>query len=218
VTAGYVASPLRRARRTKAEIDTLRDVLLEIVDAQKPMTVRQVFYRGVGLALWDKTEAEYQNVVCRLLGEMRRAGAMPFGWIADSTRWMRKPRTFDSMEQALRYTAETYRRALWHAQDSYVEVWLEKEALAGVLIDVTEPWDVPLMVTRGYPSLTFVHSAAATISREAVRGPTGVRSASSISVTVIRPAMTLPARSKKTSPRCRASTSTSCGSRSPRTR
>jgi hypothetical protein len=27
-------------------------------------------------------------------------------------------------------------------------------------LDVTELWDVPLMVTRGYPSLTFVHSAA----------------------------------------------------------
>jgi hypothetical protein len=30
----------------------------------------------------------------------------------------------------------------------------------GVLYDVTEVWDVPLMVTCGYPSISFLHSAA----------------------------------------------------------
>ena len=37
---------------------------------------------------------------------------------------------------------------------------MEKDALSGVLYDVTREFDVPLMVTRGYPSLTFMHSAA----------------------------------------------------------
>ena len=37
-------------------------------------------------------------------------------------------------DQALRQTAETYRRAVWDNQDAYVEVWLEKDALAGVLV------------------------------------------------------------------------------------
>src|SRR5262249_28588791 len=64
----------------------------------------------------------------------------------------------------LRLTAQTYRRAVWDTQASYVEIWLEKDALAGVLYDVTEEWDVPLMVTRGYASLSFLHSAAETIS------------------------------------------------------
>ena len=40
----------------------------------------------------------------------------------------------------------------------YVEIWLEKDALAGVLVDVTSRYDVPLMVTRGYPSMSFLHS------------------------------------------------------------
>ena len=45
-------------------------------------------------------------------------------------------------------------------------MWLEKDALAGVLSEVTYEYDVPLMVTRGYPSLTYLQSAAATIQRE----------------------------------------------------
>ena len=45
----------------------------------------------------------------------------------------------------------------------YVEVWCEKDALAGVLMEETEVYDVPLMTARGYSSLTFLHSAAMAI-------------------------------------------------------
>lgn len=45
-------------------------------------------------------------------------------------------------------------------------MWLEKDALSGVLYEVTREYDVPLMVTRGYQSLSYLQSAAATIERE----------------------------------------------------
>lgn len=128
------------------------------------MTVRQAFYQLVSRGAIAKTEAEYKQTVVRLLTEMRRAREIPFGWIADNTRWMRKPTTFDSLEAALQDTVECYRRSLWRDQPAYVEVWLEKDALAGVLYDVTAEWDVPLMVTRGYPSITYLHEAAEAIS------------------------------------------------------
>jgi hypothetical protein len=92
--------------------------------------------------------------------EMRLAGEVEFGWIADNTRWMRKPRSHSSLEEALEHTAKTYRRSVWDDQDAYVEVWLEKDALAGVLVKVTSAWDVPLMVTRGFASLSFLYEAA----------------------------------------------------------
>lgn len=128
------------------------------------MTVRQVFYQAVSKGVIDKLESEYNNVVVRLLTQMRREGSLPYGWIADNTRWMRKPATHSSAQEMLREAAITYRRQLWQNQDAYVEVWLEKEALAGVLLDVTAKWDVPLMVTRGYSSISFLHSAAEVIA------------------------------------------------------
>jgi hypothetical protein len=67
------------------------------------------------------------------------------------------------MESALRRTAEAYRRSVWDNQDVYVEVWLEKDALAGVLYEETQSWDVPLMVTRGYSSLSYLYEAAEVI-------------------------------------------------------
>src|SRR5260370_1104492 len=103
-----------------------------------------------------KTEKEYKQTVGRLLLQMRIAGEIPFDWIADNTRWMRKLRTFSSMEEALRQTAWTYRPALWDEQAVYVEVWTEKDALAGVLMEETREGDVPLMVSRGFSSSTYL--------------------------------------------------------------
>lgn len=144
-------------------MDEIRDGLVEILFEQQPMTVRQVFYQAVTRGMIDKTEREYKGTVVRLLGEMRIGGRVPFGWIADSTRWMRKPNTWSSLEACLKSTAKHYRRSVWDDQDDYIEIWMEKDALAGVMVDVTAEWDVPLMVTRGYASLSFLMSSAETI-------------------------------------------------------
>lgn len=130
------------------------------------MTVRQVFYQAVSRGLIDKTEAEYKRTIVRLLTQMRKNNELPWHWMADNTRWMRKPNTHDNLATMMERSQELYRRALWNDQDAYVEVWLEKDALSGVLYDVTEQWDVPLMVTRGYPSFSFIASAAQAIAQQ----------------------------------------------------
>ena len=130
------------------------------------MTVRQVFYVAETQGLIEKTENEYKQTICRPLANMRRDGALPYDWLADNTRWQRKPRTYSGLAGMLDSAQRTYRRAIWDDQEVYVEIWLEKEALAGVLWDVTAKWDVPLMVTKGYSSLSFLHSAAETIAEE----------------------------------------------------
>ena len=151
----YRSSPINR--RIRAEISEIHKALLEILADDNPMTVRQVFYQAVGRGVVDKTEAEHKETIVRLLTEMRRDGDIPFCWIADNTRWTRKPRTYHSLRGMLEWSKETYRRAVWDRPDSYVEIWLEKNALAGVLYGETEIWDVPLMVTRGYPSVSYLH-------------------------------------------------------------
>lgn len=150
-------------RATKVEVETRRDALFDIVREMKPMTVRQVFYQATVLNIVEKSEAGYNKVQTDLV-QMRRAGTLRYDWLADNTRWQRKPDTFDSIEQALLDTARFYRKSLWADAAAYVEIWLEKDALAGVVLPVTEMYDVPLMVARGYASLSFLHSAADYIS------------------------------------------------------
>ena len=64
------------------------------------------------------------------------------------------------MQQALKDTARFYRKSLWDDAEAYVEIWLEKDALSGVIYPVTSEYDVPLMVARGYASLSFLSTAA----------------------------------------------------------
>jgi hypothetical protein len=155
--------PTRRGRR---EIEAIKEAISQALMEDAPMTVRQVFYRLVSTGVIGKTEGEYKSTVVRLLGDMRRNGEIEFDWIADNTRWMRKPRIYSSLESMLKRTAEAYRRSVWDNQECYVEIWLEKDALAGVLFEETGAWDVPLMVTRGYPSISFLHSAAEMIAAQ----------------------------------------------------
>jgi hypothetical protein len=97
-----------------------------------PVTVRQLYYRAEveGVAGIDKTDAGYTRIQRQVLA-LRRAKRLQYRDIADATRWMRKPRTFDNVKEALRSTAQTSRKALWVDAGEYVEVWCEKDALAG---------------------------------------------------------------------------------------
>jgi len=125
----YVASDIKskRHRRTKARITGIKKSIIEILEADNPQTVRQVYYALTVKGKIAKTETEYQRTVVRLLTSMRD------------------------------------RRNLWTSMPVYLEVWVEKDALAGVLLEESKVYDVPLMVAKGYSSITFLHTAAMAI-------------------------------------------------------
>jgi hypothetical protein len=123
------------------------------------MTVRQVFYRLETLGVVAKTEAGYRQVQQQVL-KMRRAGLLDWDFIADGTRYQRKPSSWDHIDDFISSMSRSYRRNLWQSQGQRVEVWLEKDALADIVVDVTATWDVPLMVSRGQSSATFLCNAA----------------------------------------------------------
>ena len=104
--------PIRRSRRSQADMAKIRDAIYDTCYEHEPLSVRQLFYRLTVVGVIDKTDADYKNVVCRISGQMRDAGELPFEWIVDSSRWMRKPTSFSSLDEALRRTAQTYRRTL----------------------------------------------------------------------------------------------------------
>ena len=153
---------VRRTRATKAEMLARRATIAEIINLIQPCSVRQAFYQAEVRTLVEKAESGYDKVQ-RAIVWLRQNGYIPFGFISDATRWMRKPNSFNSIEEALRNTVECYRRAVWRDAKVYVEFWIEKDALAGTIYPVTSEFDVPLMVARGYSSLTFLHSAAEAI-------------------------------------------------------
>jgi hypothetical protein len=159
----YKTRPIKRTRRTKADIERLKTSLYNICWEHQPLTVRQLFYRTVVAGLIPKTQDQYKNTICRLTGIMREDGWLPWAWILDETRWMRKPRSYGSLAEALTEMQEDYRHDFWRHQDIYVEVWCESGSAAGMIYPITAKWDVPLMPAHGFSSKSFCWNTAKTI-------------------------------------------------------
>ena len=148
--------------RLGAVATAIREAVLDDLTARYDrMTVRQAFYALEVAGVVEKTEAGYYKVQKQLLA-MRREGLLDWSFITDGTRWQRKPESWTSLGDYVEAFARSYRRDLWRSQGIRIEVWLEKDALADVVVDVTAKWDVSLMVSRGQSSTTFLHAAAKT--------------------------------------------------------
>jgi hypothetical protein len=115
--------------------------------------------QAVVRGLIDKTETAY-DVVQHALVQLRRCGRVPYEWLRDGTRQTFKPTTYSSVGDAIQDIVDGYRKALWDEADVRVEVWLEKDALTDVVYSVTNVYDVPLRVARGFSSLSFLADAA----------------------------------------------------------
>ena len=153
-----------RPRRSAAAMKALADGLVQLARTYAPATVRQLYYQAVVSALVRKIEAEYRTI-SELLVDLREQGRVPWEAIADRTRSQRKPPTWPSIRSAVESVRHYYRREVWRGLPDRVFVALEKEALMGIVSDVTEEYDVPLLVLRGFSSVTFIHDLASDIVR-----------------------------------------------------
>jgi hypothetical protein len=160
----YRTNTIKRIRRTRSDVERLNADLLDLLVEDHPQTVRGAFYQATVRGWVPKSEAGYR-IVQRALMLLRERGELPFNFLTDSTRLMRKPDSYAGIDEVLSEAAEYYRRALWNNQNCYVEFWVEKDAVSGIVFEVTERWDVPLMVARGFSSLTFLHQSAAYLSQ-----------------------------------------------------
>lgn len=157
---GNCAGP-RRVRGLGRSTLALRDAITRLMTEgdSAPWTVRQLFYAVTVAGGIEKTEAGYRQVQRQAL-LMRREGLIHYSKIADNTRWVRRVETFNGLDDWVDESLRTLRIDLWRESEHRCEVWIEKDALAGVLMPTTIRWHVPMYVTRGYASETFAYEAA----------------------------------------------------------
>jgi hypothetical protein len=84
----------------------------------------------------------------------------PFGWIVDESRRRLELRSFDSVAAAVEDCAKFYRRNAMRESSVYIEIWTEKEALSGIIWGEASDYGVPVLVSKGMPSLTQLYQTA----------------------------------------------------------
>lgn len=153
---------MNKDRWTRAKLECLDAQIAAVLEADSPQSVRHVFYRMTDSRLAapvEKTENGYRRVQARCL-KLRRAGTLPYGWIADATRRGFHVSTFDGPGEFIERFAGLYRANLWTQSEPLVEVWAESRSLAGVLHRECQRLAVSLYPAGGFASETLCYEAA----------------------------------------------------------
>ena len=137
----------------------LIDRAVAVLEAEHPMTVRQLFYRLVSAGEIPNDRASYQ-LVSRLMTKARDDGRCEFDWIVDRSRPEYAPCVFADATEYARVMKRGYRKDYWKTQPWYVELWVEKDAIIGSIQDVTDDLGIVVRVGRGFLSTTKAHEIA----------------------------------------------------------
>lgn len=123
------------------------------------MTVRQAYYQLVAADLIPNNIKSYKRIV-GIIRDARMCGLLDWDWIEDRLREPRIPASWGSIQEIVAVAQKQFCLDRWASQDHYIEVWLEKDALAGIVGAETSTWKVPLQVNRGYSSVVAMREAA----------------------------------------------------------
>ena len=131
-----------------------------------PVTLRQVFYRLVALQVLENDKRAY-TLLSKHLTNARRAGLVDADRIVDHIRNTIRVPTWEDLEDFLQAVRVSYRREKWTSQPYCIEVWCEKDAIAGVLQPITDEYEVTLYPCRGYNSYSALKEAAGRLAERA---------------------------------------------------
>jgi hypothetical protein len=156
------ASPIKRTRRTKAQINQLEKQIYDVLAEDRPQSIRHIFYRMTDPRLpepVEKTQHGYTQVQnrCKL---MREGGRIPYGWFEDMSRAGYFVNTFSGAGDFIDSLSHQYRADLWRDTDCRCEVWCESRSIAGVILRICTEMAVSLYPCGGFTGITFAYDAA----------------------------------------------------------
>jgi hypothetical protein len=137
----------------------LAERAMAILEEERPMTLRQLFYRVVSAGEMANTPRDYRRLGV-LMTRLREDEQVPRTWLVDHTRSTIKPSSWSGLADFGNTVRDCYRKDFWSSMPHHVEVFVEKDAVAGTVQPVTNENDVALRVCRGYASISFAGEIA----------------------------------------------------------
>jgi len=142
---------------TQEKIDRANAIIGEY-GGQK-LTARQIYYQFVSRG-WLANNVKNYKMLTGVLTDGRYAGEIDWDSIEDRGREPESPADWRHINDILDAAVYSFKLPRWRNQEFYVEVWVEKMALAGVLSPITRSHHVTLMVNKGYSSASAMYESA----------------------------------------------------------
>lgn len=152
----------RSKRFSKAVMTTIvqaASIIEEYAANGYDLTLRQLYYQFVSKALIDNEERAYKRLGS-IINDARLAGLIDWDTIVDRTRQVQENTHWEKPKGIIETCVEQYQIEKWATQPERVEVWIEKDALVGVIARVCSELDVPYFSCRGYSSQSEMWRAA----------------------------------------------------------
>jgi len=126
-------------------------IIAEYKQAGYTLTLRQLYYQFVARDLIPNTERSYKNLGT-VITKARMAGMISWDSIEDRNREHHDFYYEEDESVPIKNLPYYIRFDQWARQDTYIEVWVEKESLGGVIARACKPYLVPYMSCKGYLS------------------------------------------------------------------
>src|SRR5512139_1588276 len=140
-------------------IEKANEIIAEYARLGFDLTLRQLYYQFVSRALIPNKDTEYKRLGS-IINDARLAGLIDWDAITDRTRNLRSLSHWDDPGDIIYSAARSYHINRWEDQEYRVEVWIEKDALVGVIEGVCTDLDIPYFSCRGYTSQSEMWAAA----------------------------------------------------------
>lgn len=151
--------PINFQQKSLQLIELVNQVIGEYHSQGYDLTLRQVYYQLVARGYIPNNEKSYKNVG-GLINDARLAGLIDWYAIIDRTRNLAKNSHWNTPVDIIESAKNSYRLDKWLEQLNYVEVWVEKDALVGIVSQICRKLDVPYFSCRGYTSQSEMWGAA----------------------------------------------------------
>lgn len=145
-------------------IQIANDIITDYRAQGFDLTLRQLYYQFVSRNVIPNKQKEY-NRLGSVINDARLAGLIDWNAIVDRTRFLRSNAHWTSPADIIRSSADQYQIDKWEGQEHRVEVWIEKDALIGVIEPICDKLDLPYFSCRGYTSQSEMWQAAQRLIR-----------------------------------------------------
>lgn len=136
---------------TLSIIDQANEIIEEYEADDLRLTLRQLYYQFVSRDMLENTQRAYKRLGS-IISDGRLAGLIDWRAIEDRTRNLKSNSHWSNPGEIVRAAARSFKLDHWEGQEFRPEVWIEKEALVGVIDKICEELDVPYFACKGYVS------------------------------------------------------------------